>query len=479
MYVKQELEEAIQLSDSNLLSRHDHPCLIYDSLDELAGAFVPYLRSGLALGERCIYFINENSEQFVVDSMQAGNFDLQPYIRSGAFSIINTKDAHLKDGYFEEKKMLAYWLSAIAAAREAGFTGLRAAVEMTWALSGCPGCEILAPYESRLNHFTSTNDLTVVCQYRRQKFAPQQIKDVINAHPIVISNNEVLHNTNFINPQYFVEGDAELELQAMLDNLALIHRLQQRTAELAAARDQAVQASILKSQFVSNISHEIRTPMNGVIGALELLATTDPDSNMTKELVDTAYRSARSLMSVVTDLLDFSKLEAGKVTLESSEFYIVSVLDTVIESVSIAAKRKGLVIREEVDDALREKLLIGDVRLIRRVLLNLIDNAVKFTEEGSIQIQVQTVQETGNSITLRTTVTDSGIGIAQADVSKLFQPFVQADGSNTRKHSGTGLGLSITQGYVTLMGGEIGFTSQEQHGSSFWFTLPLTVCNPS
>ena len=127
------------------LQVHDHPCLIYDSGADLARAVVPYLRAGLMLGERCVYFVDENPEAFILDAMAEGGFDLRPYLETGAFLVISTRDAHLAEGYFGEPKMLAYWERTVADAKAAGFGTVRAAVEMTWALSGCPGCDILVP----------------------------------------------------------------------------------------------------------------------------------------------------------------------------------------------------------------------------------------------------------------------------------------------------------------------------------------------
>lgn len=225
------------------LGMHDHPCLLYENNGQLADAFVPYLRAGLALGEQCVYFIDENPEEFVVNSMQTDGFDLKPFLNSGAFKIISAKDAHLKDNHFAEKKMMSYWENTVAEAVHFGFTGVRAAVEMTWALPGHPGCEILASYESKLNNFTAKSKLTVVCQYHRRKFKPELLKNIIHAHPIVISDSEVLQNVNFIRPDRFLEGDADLDIKVMLDNLALSHHLSESNKALHKA-NQALQHAI-------------------------------------------------------------------------------------------------------------------------------------------------------------------------------------------------------------------------------------------
>lgn len=463
------------ICSSDSLKSHDHPCLIYGTQDELVNAFVPYLRSGLLLGERCVYFIHENSREFVIEAMEAGGFNLQPYLDNNAFLIISTQDAHLKEGYFEEQKMLAYWSDAILDAERSGFTGLRAAVEMTWATSGHPGCEILIPYESRLNNFTRINSVSVICQYRRQKFTPEQVRGIIHAHPIVIANNEILDNPAFIPPPDFIEGDAAMEAQALLDNLTLIKRLQIRTIELATARDEAIRANKLKSQFVANIGHEIRTPMNGVLGIIELLLDMEIIEGEVRDLIETAHIAAIELMTVVDDLLDFSKLEAGKVKKTDNQFYISAILDEITDLVSSSADKKGLSIKTKLDNELSDRLLIGDAKLIKQVILNLVQNAIKFTDIGSISVQVNILEKKADSVIVDFRISDTGIGISETQQKDLFQPFVQADGSSKRKYGGTGLGLSICRGYVTLMGGKIGLTSKENEGSSFWFSLPLKL----
>jgi PAS domain-containing protein len=242
MYSQKE-EEKLFLVTTAELGVHDHPCVIYESAEELAHSFVPYLRSGLLRGQRCIYFVDENTPEFVIDSMQADGFDLRPYIDSGAFFVITTKDAHIKDQLVDEMKMVSYWKNAINEAHEAGFDGLRAAVEMTWALSGHSGREILCPYESRLNAFMNDHNVTVACQYHRHKFTADKLKTVIQTHPIVIAENEILRNPNCVEPEKFVESGADLEMQVILDNRALTNKLMQSNRVLEQT-NQALELSL-------------------------------------------------------------------------------------------------------------------------------------------------------------------------------------------------------------------------------------------
>jgi signal transduction histidine kinase len=471
-------ERMIESEPQHQLNLHDHPCLIYQTNAELEQAFVPYFQAGLVLGQRCLYFVDENPKQFAVDAMRAGAFDIDKYIDSGAFQVLTTKDAHLQHGYFEEQKMLAYWLEALEISQQSGFPGLRAAVEMTWALSGQPGCEGLPSYEAKLNHLFDRHPVTVICSYRRDKFSSEMIKSIIHAHPIVMADGAVLQNPNHVKSDHFVEGDTRLDVQAFLDNLALINKLQdtesqlsEYTRELESARDQAIRANELKTQFVTNISHEIRTPMSGIVGLSELL--TRETEGVAQETAKHILQSALNLMHVVNDLLDLSKLEAGRIEIVVDYFSIEQLLEEVFRAFTVAASNKKLTLTSNIDPVLAKQQLVGDSNRLRQVLQNLVQNAIKFTDQGGITIEVEREQTDRGVNDVRFSVRDTGPGISLEDQQRLFQLFVQLDGSATRRHGGTGMGLTLSKRLIELMGGEVGVTSQVDKGSTFWFVVPL------
>ena len=247
--------------------------------------------------------------------------------------------------------------------------------------------------------------------------------------------------------------------------------LEALTMTLEAARDQALEASRLKSQFLANVSHEIRTPISSVIGMTELLLDTElsPTQRRFGHLV---LQSAQSLLSIINDILDLSKMEAGKIELSSTELDVGTLIRESLDLLAPTAQEKVLTLEAEVDPAIPTPV-IGDPVRLRQILVNLIGNAVKFTDKGSVKVNAELAGSSREEVVVRTAVKDTGIGLSKAAAEKLFQPFVQADGSTTRKYGGTGLGLSICRHLVDLMGGQIGLESEEGHGSTFWFTVVL------
>ena len=244
-----------------------------------------------------------------------------------------------------------------------------------------------------------------------------------------------------------------------------------RTADLVEARDRAEAGSRAKSEFLANMSHEIRTPLNGALGMIDLALDT-PLSREQRDFLDTARTSSEALLSVINDILDFSKIEAGRLELDPTEFRLREVLDSTLRTVALRAHQKDLEllcdVRPEVPDP-----LVGDSGRLRQILLNLLANAIKFTEAGEVVLEIGVEEEREGDITLRFTVRDTGIGIAADKLTTIFAAFTQADNSTTRRFGGTGLGLTITRRLVEIMDGRIWVESQPGVGSAFHFTARL------
>lgn len=295
--------------------------------------------------------------------------------------------------------------------------------------------------------------------------------------PLVVSLNATLLSDNNFN-QYYIEGtviDITEKTKAEQERNRAEEELRNEKIKSDQLAKEATEATLMKSQFLANMSHEIRTPMNGILGFLTLIEKEAYTSREEmKQFAYTAKQSAESLLEILNDILDLSKIESGKMRIADVDFNMRDVVDESISILSMRVKEKGLTLINNYDDE-SETYLRGDPVRIRQIIINLLSNAVKFTDKGKITVDLKTNRISDNRFNVSIAITDEGIGIPKEKISYLFQPFSQIDGSYTRKFGGTGLGLAISKQFVNLMDGEINVESELGKGSRFYFNIKLNA----
>lgn len=437
------------------LRRHAHPCTIYEDDAELKRQFVPYLQAGLVLGERCVFFTHDTSAGTIIDAMQRDGFDLESYVQKGAFEVINTRDAHLKDGRFAESKMMDYWTQQLDSTVRDGFTGLRASVEMTWALTENAGCDTLAPYEARLNEFTDSQPVTIMCQYDRRKFKPNKLTAIMHAHRQAVVCDNVLDNKHAIPAHLFREDNSALELQVMIDNLELIRSLSQTTQALERAYDDL-------QNLAYTVSHELQEPIATIRSYHNLLSVRYRDrlGDDADEFMRYCSRSANTIARMLDDLWMYARIERPASSFEQIDPNEI-VTEVLRQLAGQIIERNANVVVEALPD------VCGVFTLLTYVFRQLVDNALRYCSHEHPQIRIS-ANARGSWVEFF--VEDDGPGIDPIyfhDVFRLFNRLGKRPGED-----GTGMGLPICRRIVEHHQGKMSIGPGSNGGLRVSFTIP-------
>jgi PAS domain S-box-containing protein len=337
-------------------------------------------------------------------------------------------------------------------------------------VAGLPVLNLVAPEDRQA--FNELHQRVINGESAMLEFAIIGLKGrrrIVESHAVPIQvGGQVTHLA--VTRDITARKKSELEVDAYRNHLESL--VKARTAELHSAKDAAEAASRAKSTFLANMSHELRTPLNGIIGMIRLARARMADAKGLDQL-DKAKFAADHLLSVINDILDISKIEADRLVLESTDFKLLPIFESLISLLGNKAQAKGLQLHNDIPPGLIEQSFVGDPLRLGQVLINLVANAVKFTERGSITVRVIERESNPCTALLRFEVSDTGIGLDAGEKARLFAPFEQSDSSMTRKYGGTGLGLAISQRLIALMGGKIDVDGTPGQGCTFWFEIRL------
>jgi signal transduction histidine kinase/ActR/RegA family two-component response regulator len=457
------------------LRQGDHLCLIYDRAAEQMAALIPFLKRGLAAGERCLYLADDATTDLAEQALASEGIDVARERERGALVLLTRRDAFLREGRFDPGAMTDLLRQAEQEALDDGFGGLRVASEMSWCLGNAPGTERFLEYEAALNHFLGGSRSVGLCQYDRSRFPPRVVYDILRTHPFAVLGEEVCPNV-FYEPPEMVLGPTTVDdrvdwmiaqLRQARANERKLEDLSRRLAQQHGALERADRA---KEEFLGMLAHELRNPLGTISNAIEVLRIKGGGDETWTRAIDAAERQVHRQALLVDDLLEASRVTRGQVELHCERLDLAALVRQVGEEYRATLDEGRRSLRLEGTD---EPLPVwGDRQRLTQALSNLLENAFKFTSPGgSIRMRAGRAAQGRAEVS----VADSGSGIAPDVLPYVFEVFSQAEQSLDRSMGGLGVGLAVVKGLIDLHGGEVTARSEgEGKGSEFTLSLPLT-----
>ena len=457
------------------LRQGDHLCLVYRSAAEQTAALVPYLKAGLAAGERCLFVGHGTSGRRLEHALVEAGVDVQGECDRGALVFVTQRDNWLPGGRFDPGAMMDSLRQAEQQALDDGFSGLRATWNMGWVLEGTPGADRLIEYEAHLNRFLAGSRTCALCRYSREGCSPELIEDALQTHPLAVLGDQICPNA-YYEPPDMVLGDRPVSeridwMMAQLQRARFSEaKLEEVTYRLSQQRSALARADRAKEELLSMLAHELRNPLGTISNALQVLRMKGEGDETWRRAIDAAERQVLHQAMLIDDLLEASRVTRGQVELQCEDLDLTELVRQTVEGYRESLREAGIALRLDLP---AEPLLVrGDRLRLSQALSNLLDNAAKFTPRGG-HVAVRAAQAGRRA---EVCVRDDGAGIPPEELPYVFEVFTQGDHSLDRSQGGLGVGLAVTKGLIDLHGGEVKAASEGPgKGSEFCILLPLAT----
>jgi signal transduction histidine kinase/DNA-binding NarL/FixJ family response regulator len=463
--------------------RHgDHVCFVYDTLAELSAVLVPFLRTGLAAGDRCLYVGPAAGVGRVEADLRAAGVPVGRELERGAVVLLGQREPWLQEGRFDPWALMDLLRQAEQQALDDGFAGLRATWDMTWVLAGCDGAERLVESEAHLNRFLAKSRTTVLCRYARSSASAELVQGALHTHPLAVLGDQLCPNV-YYEPAEMVLGDRSPDdrIDWMIGQLRRARlneeKLEDVTWRLAQQRGALERADRAKDDLLSMLAHELRNPLGTISNALQVLRLRSESEDATlRRAIDTAERQVLHQALLVDDLLEASRVTRGEIELNCEELDMVGLVRETVEGYREVLRGAGLIVELDLpEEPLRVR---GDRMRLSQALSNLLHNAAKFSApDGRIAVRVG---RSSGGKRVEVAVHDTGQGISPEVLPHVFEIFSQADHSLDRAQGGLGVGLAVVKGLVEMHGGEVQAHSEgEGQGAELTMKLPLLSAQAS